>query len=86
MYDVTDPTVMYDLIRTYLVRPNGMCPIVDIQMVVTVQLQEVKTKHEALEDRVSLEGDDAVEVPLVLRPQEGAVNLPVHLLQEVTLA
>lgn len=63
-----------------------MCPIVDVEMVVTVQLQEVETQHEALQDRVSLEGDDAVEVALVLRPQEGAVDLPVHLLQEVALA
>lgn len=33
-----------------------------------------------------LEGDDTIQISLVLRPQDGAVNLSVQLLQEVVLA
>ena len=50
----------------YLVAPDSMGPIIYEEMVITVQLQEVKPQHEALQDGVCLEGDDAVQVPFVL--------------------
>lgn len=50
----------------YLGRRHRMGSIVDEQMVVAVQLQHVEAQHKALQDRVRLEGDDAVQVALVL--------------------
>lgn len=67
-------------------RADGVGSVVDEQVVVTVQVEHVEPQHEALQDRVCLEGDDAVETLLVLRAQHGAVDLPVQLLQEVVLA
>lgn len=63
-----------------------MGSIVDQQVIVAVQLEHVEAQHEALEDRVRLEGDDAVQVAFVLRPEHGPVDLSVQLLQEVVLA
>jgi len=45
-----------------------MGSIVDQQVIVAVELQHVEAEHEALQHRVRLEGDDAVQIPLILRP------------------
>jgi len=50
----------------YLVAPDSMGPIIYEEMVIAVQLQEVKPQHETLQDGVCLEGDDAVQVTFVL--------------------
>jgi hypothetical protein len=70
----------------YLVAPDGMGTVVYEEMIIAVQLQEVEPEHEPLQDRMGLEGDDAVEVPLVLRLQHSPVYLPVQQRQEVVLA
>jgi hypothetical protein len=62
-----------------------MSAVVYEQVVVAVELQKVETKHESLQDGMRLEGDDAVQVPLVLRLQHSAVYLPVLERQEVVL-
>lgn len=69
----------------YLVAADGMGPIVYEKMVITVQLQEIEPQHEALQDGVRLEGDDAVQVPLVLRLQHCSIYLAVLKRQEVVL-
>lgn len=51
---------------SYLGRRDRVCSIVDKQMVIAVQLEHVEAQHEALQDRVRLEGDDTVQVALVL--------------------
>jgi len=63
-----------------------MGSIVDQQVIVTVELQHVEAEHEALQHRVRLEGDDAVQIPLILRPEHCSIDLPIKLLQEVVLA
>lgn len=67
-------------------RGNGMGSIVDQQVIVAVELQHVEAEHEALQHRVRLEGDDAVQIPLILRPEHCSIDLPIKLLQEVVLA
>lgn len=71
---------------SYLVWTDGVCAVIYVQVIVAVQLQEVEPEHEPLQDRVRLERDHAVEIPLVPRPEHRAVDLPVELLQEVVLA
>jgi hypothetical protein len=63
-----------------------MGPIIYEEMVIAVELQEVETQHEALQDGVCLERDDSVQVPFVLRLQNCAIYLPVLKRQEVVLA
>ena len=63
-----------------------MGTIVYEEMVIAVQLQEIKPQHETLQDGVCLEGDDAIQVPFVLWLQHCAVYLPVLKRQEVVLA
>jgi len=63
-----------------------MGSIVDQQVIVAVELQHVEAEHEALQHRVRLEGDDAVQIPLILRPEHCSIDLPIKLLQEVVLA
>jgi len=63
-----------------------MGSIVDQQVIVAVELQHVEAEHKALQHRVRLEGDDAVQIPLILRPEHCSIDLPVKLLQEVVLA
>lgn len=63
-----------------------MGAIVHVEMVVAVELQQVEVQHEALQDAVRLEGDGAVQIALVARPQHAAVQLAVLALQEVVLA
>lgn len=64
----------------------GVGAVVDEQVVVAVELQLVEAQHETLQDRVRLERDDTVQVGLVLRAQQRAVDLAVLLLQKVVLA
>lgn len=63
-----------------------MSAIVDVKVVIAVELQQVKMQHEPLQNAVRLEGDSAVQVPLVAGPQHAAIELPVLTLQEVVLA
>jgi hypothetical protein len=43
-----------------------MGPVIYEEMVVAVELQDVEAEHEPLQDGVRLEGDDTVQVSLVL--------------------
>lgn len=70
----------------YLVWPDGVCTIVYVQVIVAVQLQKVEPQHEPLQNRMRLERNHAVEIPLIPRPENGPVDLPVQLLEEVVLA
>lgn len=67
-------------------RADRMRAIVHVQMVVAVQLQHIEAQHEALQNRVCLEGDDAVQIAFVLRPKDGTVDFAVELLEEVVFA
>lgn len=71
---------------SYLGRRHRVCSIVDKQMVIAVQLEHVEAQHKALQDRVRLEGDDAVQVALVLWPEHGSIDFAIELLQKVILA
>lgn len=57
-----------------------MRAVVDVEVIVAVQLEEVEAQHETLQDRVRLEGDNAVQVAFVLRPQHSAIYLAIQLL------
>lgn len=63
-----------------------MCSVIHIQMVIAVELQHVEVQHEALQHAVRLEGDGAVQVALVARPDHAAFHLAVLPLEEVVLA
>lgn len=63
-----------------------MCPVVDKQMIIAVQLEHVEAQHEALQNRVGLERDDTVQIALILGPEDGAINFAIKLLQKVVLA
>ncbi|PSN29827.1 hypothetical protein C0J52_28086 [Blattella germanica] len=63
-----------------------MGTIIDEEMIVAVQLKEIETEHETLEDGVRLECDDAIQIPLVLGLQYRAVYLPIQQRQEVIFA
>lgn len=67
-------------------RADRMRSIVHVQVIVTVQLQHVEAQHKALQYGVRLERDDAVQIAFVLRPEYGALDLAVQLLQKVVLA
>lgn len=71
--------------HAYLVAADCMSAIVYEKMVVAVKLQEIEAKHKALQDGMRLEGDDTVEVSLVLRLEHRPVYLPVQERQEVVL-
>jgi hypothetical protein len=61
-----------------LVMTGRVCSVVDEQVIVAVQIEHLEAQHEALQDRVRLEGEDAVEVALIARHNLGAVDLPVR--------
>lgn len=67
-------------------RPDGMRSIVHVQMIVAVQLQHIEAQHEALQNGMRLEGDDAVQIAFVLRPQHGPIDFAVQLLEKVVFA
>ena len=51
-----------------------MGAVVDVELVVAVDGELLEPDHEPLEDRLRLEGDDAVDVALVPRGHHGAVD------------
>lgn len=54
-----------------------MRAVVHVEVVIAVELQQVEVQHEPLQYAVRLEGDGAVEVALIARPQNTAIELPV---------
>lgn len=74
-----------DYSSTYLVGADRVRTVIHVQVIVAVQLQHVEAQHEPLQYGVRLERDDAVQIALVLRPEHGALDLAVQLLQEVVL-
>ena len=62
-----------------------MGSVIDIQVVVTVDVESLKLQQELLQDALRLEGDDAVLVPLVLAVQHHPVHRPGDAGHEVTL-
>ena len=61
-------------VTAYLVRPDGVRPVVDVEHVVAVDLESLEAEHEPLEDGLRGEGDDALHVALVVRLDDGAVD------------
>ena len=55
---------------------SGVGSVIDIEMVVTVDVESLKLEKELLKDALRLEGKDAVLVPLVLAIQHHAVHCP----------
>ena len=60
--------------------------IIDVKMIIAVHLKTVKLQQELLDDRLGLEGDDAVLVPLVHALQHHPVHRPLDLGEEVSLS
>lgn len=54
-----------------------MCPIIHNQMIVAVELQQVKMQHEPLQDAVRLKRHRAVQVAFITGPEHASVNLAV---------
>ena len=69
-----------------LIVADGVSAIVDEKMIVAIELKLIKAQHEPLQNRLRLEGDDAVEIGFVLRSQNSAVDFAIQLLQEMVLA
>lgn len=63
-----------------------MCPIIHVEMIVAVELQQVEVQHEPLQYAVRLKRHRAVQVAFVARPEHAAVHLAVLSLEEVVLA
>ena len=55
---------------------RGVGSIIDVEMVVTVNVEPLKLDQELLQDTLRLEGDDTVLVPLVPAIQHHAVHRP----------
>lgn len=70
----------------HLVNSCGVSSVVNEQVIVTVELKLIETQHETLQDRLRLECDEAIQIVLVLRPQNGAIDLAIELLQKMALA
>ena len=56
-----------------------MGSVIDIQVVVTVDVESLKLQQELLQDALRLEGDDAVLVPLVATLEDDAVRRLLYL-------
>lgn len=63
-----------------------MSAVVEVEMIITVKLQQVEVKHESLQDGVCLERNGTVQVSLVAGPYDPAVYLSVLSLKEVVFA
>ena len=64
---------------------RGVGSIIDIEMVVTVNVEPLKLDQELLQDTLRLEGDDTVLVPLVPAVQHHAVHRAGEVGQEAAL-
>lgn len=73
------------MLDTYHEFANGMCAIIDNQFVVAVNFQVIKSDHEALQYRLGLECDHAVDIPFILRHNHGAIDGFRNVRQEVVL-
>ena len=73
--DMTDP-----------VGSGCVSSVEDVEVVVTIHVEPLELEEELLDDGLSLEGDDAVLVPLVPAVQHHAVHRPLDLGQEVALS
>ena len=73
--DMTDP-----------VGSGCVSSVEDVEVVVTIHVESLELEEELLDDGLSLEGDDAVLVPLVPAVQHHAVHRPLDLGQEVALS
>ena len=62
-----------------------MSSVIDVKMIVAVHVEAVKLEQELLDDGVSLEGYDAVLVPLVVALQHHPVHRPGDGRHEVAL-
>lgn len=69
-----------------LVVAERVRPVEHEQVVIAVQGQLLEAQHEALQDRVRLEGEDAVQVRLVLRRYQCPVNLLVEWVESLSVA
>ena len=63
-----------------------MRAVVDDEFVIAVEGQFLEADHEALQDGLGLEGDDAVEVALVERGDHGTVHGPGNVGEEALFA
>lgn len=63
-----------------------MRAVINIEMIVTVQLQSIKLKHKTLEYTVRLKGYGAIQFPFVLWRYNGPINFSVEISQKVISA
>ncbi len=63
-----------------------MSAVVDDELVVAVDSQVLEADHESLEDRLGLEGDDAVQLALVVGRHDGAVDHARNVGEEALVA
>ena len=73
------------IVSTHPPRTGHVSSIIDVKMIIAVHLQTIKLQQELLDDRLGLEGDDAVLVPLVLAVEDHPVHRPGDAGHEVTL-
>ena len=70
---------------TCLWTPGGVGSIENIKMVVTVHVESFKTEQKLLQDGLGLEGDDAIDVPLVPADHNCAVDCLGYLGPKVSI-
>ena len=70
---------------SYPVCTGGVSSVINVEVIVTVHVEPLKLQEELLEDGLSLEGDDAVLVPLVPALQHHPVHCPLYLGEEIPL-
>ena len=70
---------------SYPVCTGGVGPVINVEVIVTVHVKPLKLQEELLEDGLSLEGDDAVLVPLVPALQHHPVHCPWDVGHKVSL-
>lgn len=63
-----------------------MSPIINIKMIVTVQLQPIKSKHKPLKYGVGLKSYHTVDFLFILAEQHRTIYLPVKLLKKMVFA
>lgn len=63
---------------THLVVADGVRTVVDDELVVAIDPQPLETEHEALQDRLGLERDNAVHIQLIVAGDDSAVDGARH--------
>ena len=70
---------------SYPVCTGGVSPVINVEVIVTVHVKPLELQEELLEDGLSLEGDNAVLIPLVPALQHHPVHCPWDVGHKVSL-